>query len=151
MSEISTPAVSAQTNTNANLKPQPTPQSEQEKTLAALAKSIEGKEQEPAEKIWKNIQSFKGRPAAVVLRVMNAFSRALGVNCSHCHVVDHWEKEDVPKKQIAREMLTMVGKIDDDLLKNIKNLSSKNPQVSCSTCHRGQIIPETKLPPRAVN
>ncbi len=55
-------------------------------------------------------------------------------------------QDDLATKQIARDMVAMVGKIDDDLLKNIKNLRSTNPQVSCSTCHRGQTKPETKLP-----
>jgi hypothetical protein len=138
---------SAQTNTNTNTKPQTqtAPQSEQEKMLAEITKSIAGKEKQPAETVWKNIQSFKGRPAETIPRVMNAFTRALGVSCSHCHVVGQWEKEDLPTKQIARDMLAMVGKINGELLKNIKNIGGKT-QVSCSTCHRGQTIPDNRPP-----
>lgn len=140
-----TPIASAQTNTNTKPQTQTAPQSEQDKILAGLRKSIEGKEQQPAEQVWKNIQLFKGRPAASIPAVMNAFSRALGVSCSHCHVVGEWEKEDLPTKQIARDMMNMVNKINGEHLKNIKNISGKTP-VSCSTCHRGQTIPDGRLP-----
>lgn len=136
---------SAQTNTNTKPQTQTAPQSEQDKILAELTKSIAGKEKEPAETVWKNIQSFKGRPSETIPRLMNAFSRALGVSCSHCHVVGQWEKEDLPTKQIARDMLAMVGKINGELLKNIKNIGGKTP-VSCSTCHRGQTLPDNRLP-----
>jgi hypothetical protein len=50
---------SAQTNTNTNPQTPPQtqalPQFEQDKILADLAKSIEGKEKEPAEKVWKEL------------------------------------------------------------------------------------------------
>ncbi len=134
--------VSAQTS---NTNTAPPPQSEQDKILAELSKSIAGKEKLPAEQVWKNIQSFKGRPAESIPRVMGAFSRALGVSCSHCHVAGQWEKEDLPTKQIARDMLAMVAKINGEHLKGIKNLGGKT-QVSCSTCHRGQTIPDGRLP-----
>lgn len=139
-------APGARTSTSPQAPQTAAPPLDPNRILADLAKSIEGKEKDPAEKVWKNIRSFNGRPAAIVLRAMNGFSRALGVSCNHCHTVGQWEKDDLPAKQIARDMVAMVGKIDDELLKNIKNLTSKNPQVSCSTCHRGQTKPETKLP-----
>lgn len=152
MFDSSIPTAGAQTNTNnvaanTNTKPQTqtAPQTEQEKWLADLTKSIAGKEREPAEQVWKNIQSFKGRPAGSIPLVMNAFTRALGVSCTHCHVASQWEKEDLPTKQIAREMLAMVGKINGEHLKNIKNLGGKTA-VSCSTCHRGQTLPDGRLP-----
>lgn len=149
----SIPTAVAQTNTNAaantNTKPQTpsstAPQTEQEKWLAELTKAIAGKEKEPAEQVFKNIQLFKGRPAENVLRTMNAFSRALGVSCTHCHTPGQWEKEDLPTKQIARDMVAMVGKINGELLKGIKNIGGKT-NVSCSTCHRGQPIPDGRLP-----
>lgn len=153
MSDSSIPTVSAQ-NANApaantNTKPQTpsstAPQTEQEKWLADLTKAIAGKEKEPAEQVFKNIQLFKGRPAENVLRTMNAFSRALGVSCTHCHTPGQWEKEDLPTKQIARDMVAMVGKINGELLKGIKNIGGKT-NVSCSTCHRGQPIPDGRLP-----
>src|SRR5436190_20850610 len=51
-----------------------------------LRKQIAGHEQEPAEQVFKNIQIFKGVPAARLLLIMNrGYSHALGVNCNHCH------------------------------------------------------------------
>ena len=119
---------------------------DQDQMLAELARRIKGRENQPAEEVFKNIQQFKGMPAARLLRVMNAYTRSLGVNCTHCHVVDEWEKEDKPTKQIARDMSRMVRAINNDLLKNIKNLKSESPVVNCTTCHRGHTKPEINLP-----
>ena len=73
------------------------------------------------------------------------YSKSLGVNCTHCHVVDQWEKEDKPQKQITREMAAMSRTINNDLLKKIKNLKSENPIVNCTTCHRGQAKPALNI------
>ena len=118
----------------------------QQEALAALRKQIAGKEQEPADTVFKNITMFKNSPAVRLLAVMETgFSRSLGVDCTHCHVPGEWEKEDKPTKQIAREMMTMTGQINRELLKKIKNLKSENPVVNCTTCHRGQTKPATNI------
>jgi hypothetical protein len=120
---------------------------DQAQKLAELRKQISGKENQPAEQVFKNIQIFKGFPAARLLRVMElGYSRSLGVNCEHCHVVDQWEKDDKPTKPIAREMAKMVQTINNDLLKNIKNLKGPDSVVNCTTCHRGQTKPALNLP-----
>jgi hypothetical protein len=75
-----------------------------------------------------------------------AYSRSLGVNCTHCHVPDKWESDEKPTKQIAREMSAMVLRINGDLLKPIKNLKSENPVINCTTCHRGEVKPALNLP-----
>ena len=107
----------------------------------ALAK-IAGRENQPAESVYKNIKLFQGAPAGRVLRIMAmGFDPALGVSCSHCHVVGEYEKEDKPTKQIARDMFAMVTAINTQYLPKIKNLRSTNPTVNCSTCHRGQARP----------
>jgi len=129
----------------------PTTQAEkpfdQAQALAKLRESIAGKENEPAEKVFKNIQLLKGIPAARLLRIMElGYSRSLGVTCTHCHVPPEWEKEDKPTKQIARDMAAMAANINNEQLKKIKNLKSENPAVNCTTCHRGQIKPALNLP-----
>jgi len=68
---------------------------------------------------------------------MGSWCNVLGVTCKHCHVIDQWEKEDRPEKQIARDMAGMVNEINTHLLKNIKNLDSPEPKIGCWTCHRG--------------
>ena len=145
MSDSPIPTISAQTNTNTTPQTQTAPQTEQEKILAALRKSIEGKEKEPASQVWKNIKQFQELPAERLLFIMNAYTRALGVSCSHCHIVGQWEKEDLPTKQIARDMMDMVNAINSEHLKKIKNISGKT-LVNCSVCHHGQNIPDGRLP-----
>ncbi|HKR58573.1 MAG TPA: c-type cytochrome [Pyrinomonadaceae bacterium] len=125
---------------------------DQEVKLAELRKQIAGKEQMPAETVFKNIQFLKGVPAGRLLAVMKiGYSRSLGVTCTHCHVVDQWEKDDKPTKQTARDMAQMVRTINNDLLKNIKNLKSESPVINCTTCHRGQTKPALDLaePPKS--
>ncbi len=120
---------------------------DQEQQLTALRKKIAGKENQPAEQVFQNIQWLKGMPAARLLRVMEiAYSRSLGVDCRHCHVVGEWQKDEKPTKQIAREMAAMMQTINNDFLKKIKNLKSENPVVNCTTCHRGQTKPALDLP-----
>jgi len=124
---------------------------DQAAALAKLREQIKGKEREPAETVFKNIQlpMFKGSPAARVLAVMEmGFARSLGVNCTHCHVPEKWESEDKPQKQIARDMSAMVGRINGELLKSVKNLKSEQPAINCTTCHRGEIKPAQNMPPR---
>lgn len=131
--------------------PTPTPTAatefNQADALARLREQIKGKENEPAEKVFKNIQTMKGFPAARLLAVMEfGYARSLGVNCTHCHTPEKWEAEDKNTMQIAREMSAMVKTINGELLKNIKNLKSATPTVNCTTCHRGQIVPALNLP-----
>jgi hypothetical protein len=119
---------------------------DQEKALAELQARIAGRENEPAEKVFRDIQLFKGVPAARVLGIMDkGFSPALGVDCTHCHVVGAWEKSDKPQKQIAREMMKMTGTINDELLPKIAHLKSEKPIINCTTCHRGERKPALEL------
>jgi hypothetical protein len=120
---------------------------DQRQKLEELTKQIAGQENKPAEEVFKNIQLLRGMPAGRLLRVMEiGYGRSLGVNCTHCHVVDQWEKDDKPTKQITREMAAMVRTINTDLLKKVKNLKSETPTVNCTTCHRGQVKPALNLP-----
>jgi hypothetical protein len=129
----------------------PTPQDakpfDQAQKLAELRKKIAGQENKPAEEVFKNIQILKGMPVERLLKVMEVgYSRSLGVNCTHCHIVDQWEKDDKPTKQVARDMILMTRAINTDYLKKIKNLKSESPAVNCTTCHRGQTKPALNLP-----
>jgi len=120
---------------------------DQAQALENLRKAIAGQENKPAEEVFKNIQMLKGMPAGRLLRVMElGYARSLGVNCTHCHVADAWEKEDKPTKQIAREMNAMMSVINNEQLKKIKNLKGPNSIVNCTTCHRGQTKPALNLP-----
>ena len=140
-------SVAAQTTAVTPTPPPATAEFNQADAIARLKEQIKGKEKEPAEKVFKNIQTLKGVPAGRVLAIMEmGYARSLGVTCTHCHTPEKWEAEDKPTKQIAREMSAMVKTINADLLKNIKNLKSETPTVNCTTCHRGQIKPALNLP-----
>lgn len=148
--KIFNPKASVLAQTDASSAPTPAPSVEfnQAAALAKLREQIKGREQEPAEKIFKNVQMLKTVPASRLLAIMEmGYSRSLGVNCTHCHVPEKWESEEKPTKQVAREMAAMVGKINGELLKNIRNLKSEAPTVNCTTCHRGQVKPALNLPP----
>jgi hypothetical protein len=115
--------------------------------MKAVLASIKGRERMPSESVFKNIKTLKGVPAGTMLAIMNiGYGRSLGVACSHCHVVDKWDSEAKPQKQIARDMSAMVGTIKTQLLANIKNLKSERPLINCTTCHRGNIKPALDMP-----
>ncbi|MBI4747333.1 MAG: c-type cytochrome [Acidobacteria bacterium] len=119
---------------------------DKEKIVQDLLKKIAGQENKPAEEVFKNIQLLKGIPAGRLVVMMNmGYSRALGVDCTHCHTLDQWEKDDKTEKLIAREMVKMTSTINNEQLKNIKNLKGPNPIVNCTTCHRGQTKPALNL------
>ena len=109
--------------------------------IAEVKKSIAGQEDKPASEVFKNLQMFKELKAGQIPGIMETWSHSLGTMCGHCHTVDQWAKEDKPEKQIARDMLSMLSNINQKELANIKNLDSKNPEISCWTCHVGRIKP----------
>src|SRR5215510_9576436 len=138
----------AQTDNGRSLAAQEEKPFDQKQTLAELRKKIAGQEDKPSGEVFKNIQVplFQKLPAKYFLGAMEfLFSKSIGVDCRHCHVVEQWEKEDKPTKQIGREMYALMLSIDDNL-KKIGNLKSANPVVTCYTCHRGQSKPEIELP-----
>jgi hypothetical protein len=108
-----------------------------------ITKQIAGHEQEPAEKVFKNVQIMKTVPAARFLLIMNrGYAHALGVTCTHCHVENDFSSDDKRPKRAAREMAAMHRSINDQLGK-MQNLEP-NPQghfINCSTCHRGAVDP----------
>jgi hypothetical protein len=112
-----------------------------------VLKQIAGKENSPADSVFLNIKTLGAMPAGRLLRIMNlGYGRSLGVGCGHCHVVGEWDKDDKPQKQIARDMVAMLARINGELLPQIKNLKSERPIVNCTTCHRGQVKPGLDLP-----
>jgi photosynthetic reaction center cytochrome c subunit len=113
----------------------------------AVLERIAGHENEPAEQVFKNIQSLKGMPAGRLVRVMNmGYSRALGVGCLHCHYGPDYSSDEKRQKRAAREMMAM-NKMINDRLRTLENLEGKPEEkfVSCTTCHRGQVDPNAGL------
>ncbi|MEK6302188.1 MAG: photosynthetic reaction center cytochrome c subunit family protein [Acidobacteriota bacterium] len=89
--------------------------------------------EERTEQKYKNIQMLKGLPSDRLMSVMFAFKASLGVDCTHCHIKDQFEKDDKPPKQMARKMITLVRETNGKL--------GGAARVTCFTCHRGQTRP----------
>lgn len=115
------------------------------KYMAAVKDGIKGKEQLPADSVFKDIRILKGMPAGRMLAIMDvAYSQSLGVSCGHCHDTNDFASEIKPEKQIAREMWVFAAKTRETL-KTIKGLKSQNPAINCTTCHRGKTKPALSL------
>jgi len=138
-----TPAAAVQADA-----PGPNPNQEANDRIAkAVAEQIAGRENEPAEQVFKNIQSMKGMPAGRLVRVMNmGYSRALGVSCLHCHFGQDYSSDEKRQKRAAREMMAM-NKMINERLRSLQNLEGKPEEsfVNCTTCHRGQVDPNAGL------
>lgn len=122
-------------------------QEKNDQIARAVLEHIAGRENEPAEKVFKNIQSLKGMPAGRLVRVMNmGYSRALGVGCLHCHFGQDYSSDEMRPKRAAREMMAM-NKMINEQLRSLKNLEGKPEEkfVNCTTCHRGQVDPNAGL------
>jgi tetratricopeptide (TPR) repeat protein len=98
-----------------------------------------------------NIQVLpKDLPGSRLQPVMIGFTRALGVRCSYCHKGEEgkplstydFPSDENPNKNRAREMLRMLGSINDHL-KNIQPSGDKRVNMWCNTCHRGRPRPMT--------
>lgn len=117
-----------------------------EQHVEALQESIKGREDQPATEVFENIQMMKGVTAGRLLNVMKmGFSRSLGVTCEHCHVPGQWADDTKDAKMITRQMMTMVGRINRELLPAIEELKDEKPTVNCTTCHRGQVTPALEM------
>ena len=119
---------------------------ERDSLMNDMLARIAGREEVPADSVFRNIRVLKRMPAGRLLRIMNlGWGRSLGVGCAHCHVVGHWDAEDKPTKQVARDMSAMTAAINNEHLPAIRNLKSEKPRVNCTTCHRGMVKPALEL------
>lgn len=108
-----------------------------------LRQLIAGKEDQPAETIFKNIQVLKGVPAGRFLDTMEGFSHALGTNCKKCHDTENFASDDKDEKKIARGMVQMTRDINQKYIKTMPGLDS-DAFVSCNSCHHGHSNPNFK-------
>ena len=99
----------------------------------------------------KNLQVLnKDWPGSRLSPVMRGFTRALGVRCSYCHTGQEgkplstydFASDQNPNKNRAREMLRMLGSVNDHL-KKIEPSGDKRINMWCHTCHRGRPRPMT--------
>src|SRR5215467_7035189 len=103
-------------------------------------------EEQPAEKVFKNIQALKGMRAADLQGAMSFIASSLNVDCDYCHRQDF--SKDVTKQKLrAREMIRMVRQINQEAFHGENT-------VNCFTCHQGHtdpvpLAPIVPPPPRA--
>lgn len=99
----------------------------------------------------KNLKVLPKNTSPEQLRaVMTGFTRALGVRCAHCHVGEEGKPLDTfdfasdknPKKDVARGMWKMLGKVKKDLA-SIEPAKAERVNVGCATCHHGRPLPMT--------
>jgi hypothetical protein len=126
-------------------------------SIAEILKSVEGRENEPAGQVFKNVKYNRDMPVKQFLTMMDEqYGRGLGNACTGCHantnvggVVTVDYASDKPKnKQIARLMEKMQQSINKDLAKN-HGLDEDYPKATCVMCHRGTAhMPNTMKQPK---
>jgi len=101
--------------------------------------------QEPPGPPGRNLQVLPADiPQARLIAIMRDWGQALGVQCSYCHVPGNFASDANPHKNIARGMVRMTNRINNELLPPVVGVAEQ-PRVTCATCHRGS--PDTQLPP----
>ena len=116
-------------------------------TIAAIVAKIGPDTAAPAAQVFKNVQIIK-TSAGQLLNTMNAYGRALSVNCTFCHVANQWDNESKPEKATARVMMNMVNAVNTEQFTKLRpNQAGRTPTISCTTCHRGLQRPGQMLMP----
>ncbi len=121
--------------------------------VANVLQSIAGRENEPAEQVFKNVQVLKGLTARQLVDTMvQNYSVAMSWNCTNCHRLapqGNFASDTSTDKRRARFMQQMTNEINNAQLPKL--YPKDTPKVSCSTCHRGYNEPpppEFLLPER---
>lgn len=107
--------------------------------VATVMQSIAGHENEPADKVFKNVQVLKSLTAAQLVQKMNKdYAEALSWNCTNCHRLapqGNFASDTSTDKKRARFMQTMQNEINQNQLPKL--YPKDTPAVTCATCHRG--------------
>ncbi len=121
--------------------------------VAQIMTQIAGRESQPAEQVFKNIQVLKGITAAeLVTKMEKEYATPLSWNCTNCHRLapqGNWASDTSNDKRRARFMQQMTN--DINLVTLPKLYPKDTPKVTCATCHRGYNEPpppEYLLPER---
>lgn len=99
----------------------------------------------------KNLQHFAAdTEVGELIGTMRDFAFALGVRCQYCHVGEEGQpiatfdfaSDQKETKRKARIMLSMVERINGELLAGLDVEPAGRLRVECVTCHRGAARPE---------
>jgi Photosynthetic reaction centre cytochrome C subunit len=115
--------------------------------VAGVLERIRGREDLPADSVFRNLRILGDVPARTFLAIMNiGYARALGVRCTHCHVMGNFASDAKRPKRAAREMAAMHRMINGELAKmdELATPKTENRAINCATCHRGAVIPQER-------
>lgn len=107
--------------------------------LVFVPAGVFSEEIRPSSEVYENVQHYGELPANELRGVMEAYSRALGTGCDHCHVEGDWGSDQLLTKLIAGRMFEIEVGMEREFF-------SSRDALSCWTCHRGQVTPEMSLP-----
>lgn len=115
--------------------------------VARLLTQIAGRENEPAGRVFRNVQVLKDVPAGQFLAMMNEqYGRGLGWACSNCHVPGQWASDEKKNKTLARGMQRLADRINATDLPALPEIGTAEfDKVSCVTCHRGSGHPANTM------
>ena len=107
--------------------------------IAKVMQEIAGRENQPAEQVFKNIKVLKGITAAQLVTKMDKdYAEALSWNCTNCHRLanqGNFASDTSNDKVRARFMQQMQNDINTVTLPKL--YPKDTPKVTCATCHRG--------------
>jgi hypothetical protein len=136
------PATGQQVTTLAPRRPPPSRDSLEKLRavyVAQIMSEIAGREYQPAEQVFKNVQVLKGITAAELVHKMDKeYATPLSWNCTNCHRLanqGNWASDTATDKKRARFMQQMTN--DINLVTLPKLYPKDTPKVTCATCHRG--------------
>src|SRR4051794_40099005 len=88
------------------------------RTADAVLRRIAGRENMPADSVFKNVKILNAVSAKTLVSIMaGGYARALGVKCSYCHVEEDFSSDEKRPKKAAREMAAMHRMINQELRK----------------------------------
>ncbi len=121
--------------------------------VAQVMAQIAGRENQPAEQVFKNVQVLKGITAAALVQKMDKeYATAMSWNCTNCHRLapqGNFASDTSADKKRARFMQQMQN--DLNLVQLPKLYPKDTPKISCASCHRGYNeppAPEYLIPER---
>ena len=107
--------------------------------VAQVMAQIAGRENQPAEQVFKNVQVLKGITAAELVQKMDKdYATAMSWNCTNCHRLapqGNFASDTSNDKKRARFMQQMQNDINHTQLPKL--YPKDTPAVTCATCHRG--------------
>jgi hypothetical protein len=107
--------------------------------VATVMASIAGRENQPADQVFKNVQVLKNLTAAqLVTKMDKEYGVAMSWNCTNCHRFapqGNFASDTSNDKRRARFMQQMTDSINKSYLPKL--YPKDTPKVSCMSCHRG--------------